>query len=212
MLVNFSELKKKINFPIKGVIHIGAGSGSELKSYIEEKVENIIMIEPEIKNFSKLFIRRILYDPFFKFKINLLKSIISDKNEKIKFNISNVSDCNSILELKKHSEYYPKIKKLNEKMLMSYTLNYLFQKKYNIRNYNFINIDIQGAELLAFKNADKILPHIEGIYTEINFEELYEGCGLSNELDEYLSKFKFKRIYTNTDLHNSWGDALYVKI
>ena len=57
------------------------------------------MIEPEIKNFSKLFIRRILYDPFFKFKINLLKSIISDKNEKVKFNISNVSDCNSILEL-----------------------------------------------------------------------------------------------------------------
>ncbi len=212
MLVNFSNLKKKINFPIKGVIHIGAGSGIELKFYIQGKVENIIMVEPEIKNFSKLFIRRILYDPFFKFKINLLKSIISDKNEKVKFNISNVSDCNSILELKKHSEYYPRIKKINEKMQMSYTLNYLFQNKYNISNYNFINIDIQGAELLAFKNADEILPYIDGIYTEINFEELYKGCGLSNELDEYLSRFEFKRIYTNTDLHKSWGDALYVKI
>ena len=141
-----------------------------------------------------------------------MKSIISDRNEKIKFNISNIADCNSILELKKHKDYYPHVKKLKEIILQSYTLNELFIKRYNIKNYNFINIDIQGAELLAFKSADNILSNIDGIYTEINFEELYDGCGLSNELDEYLARFNFKRIYTNTDLHDSWGDALYVKI
>lgn len=212
MLLNYSDLKKKINFEINGVIHIGAGSGAELKNYINDNIENILMIEPDQKSFFKLCVRRFLYDPTFKFNINLLKSIISDRNEKIKFNISNIADCNSILELKKHKDYYPHVKKLKEIILQSYTLNELFIKRYNIKNYNFINIDIQGAELLAFKSADNILSNIDGIYTEINFEELYDGCGLSNELDEYLARFNFKRIYTNTDLHDSWGDALYVKI
>ena len=212
MLLNYSDLKKKINFEINGVIHIGAGSGAEIKNYINDNIENILMIEPDQKSFFKLCVRRFLYDPTFKFNINLLKSIISDRNEKIKFNISNIADCNSILELKKHKDYYPHVKKLKEIILQSYTLNELFIKRYNIKNYNFINIDIQGAELLAFKSADNILSNIDGIYTEINFEELYDGCGLSNELDEYLARFNFKRIYTNTDLHDSWGDALYVKI
>lgn len=212
MLENYINLKKKINFKIIGVIHIGAGSGAELKNYINDNIQNILMIEPDQKSFFKLCVRRFLYDPFFKFNVSLLKSIISDKNKKVKFNVSNITDCNSILELKKHKDYYPHIKKIKEIILQSFTLNELFTKKYNIKKYNFINIDIQGAELLVFKNADKILPFIDGIYTEINFEELYEGCGLSSELDKYLSRFKFKRIYTNTDLHKSWGDALYIKI
>ena len=31
MLLEFEDLQKKINFDISGVIHIGAGSGAELK-------------------------------------------------------------------------------------------------------------------------------------------------------------------------------------
>ena len=51
MLLNYSDLKKKINFKINGVIHIGAGSGAELKNYINDNIENILMIEPDPKVF-----------------------------------------------------------------------------------------------------------------------------------------------------------------
>ena len=50
MLLNYSDLKK-INFKINGVIHIGAGSGAELKNYINDNIENILMIEPDPKVF-----------------------------------------------------------------------------------------------------------------------------------------------------------------
>lgn len=80
-----------------------------------------------------------------------------------------------------------------------------------LKTYNFINIDIQGAELLAFTGASEILKNIQGIYTKVNFKELYKNCALVHELDHYLLKFGFVRILTNNDMHSSWGDALYIK-
>ncbi len=76
--------------------------------------------------------------------------------------------------------------------------------------YDFINLDIQGAELKALKGADKILPYIKAIYTEVSTKELYKNCVLLPELDEFLEKNGFKRIIINMT-HNYWGDALYIK-
>ena len=33
MLLNISQIIKKLNFKINGIIHIGAGSGAELREY-----------------------------------------------------------------------------------------------------------------------------------------------------------------------------------
>ena len=56
-----------------------------------------------------------------------------------------------------------------------------------------------------------ILKNIDAIYTEINFEELYENCVLAKDLDNFLDNFKFKRVLTETPEHPTWGDALYLK-
>jgi len=71
--------------------------------------------------------------------------------------------------------------------LKTITLNSFYQK-YNIplNRFDFINLDIQGAELLALKGATAILPFIKAIYTEVNEKELYENCGLIDELDAFL--------------------------
>ena len=77
-------------------------------------------------------------------------------------------------------------------------------------HYNFLNLDIQGAELLALCGASKILPYIDYIYTEINEAELYEECCLAWELDSYLLSFGFKRAKTHMT-KDKWGDAFYIK-
>ena len=71
-------------------------------------------------------------------------------------------------------------------------------------------IFIPGAELKP-SSCTKILKKIDAIYTEINFEELYEDCVIAQELDDFLKKFNFKRVLTNTPQDPSWGDALYIK-
>ena len=37
MLIEINDLLKKLNFEIKGIIHIGAGSGAELRNYSKFK-------------------------------------------------------------------------------------------------------------------------------------------------------------------------------
>lgn len=90
-------------------------------------------------------------------------------------------------------------------------MNFLYEQN-NIPydKYDFMNLDIQGAELKAFMGADKILPHIKAIYTEVSTKELYNNCCLLEELDVFLEKYGFKRIAISMTQH-CWGDALYIK-
>ena len=73
-----------------------------------------------------------------------------------------------------------------------------------------INIDVQGYELEVFKGGSDFLNHIDYIISEVNREELYKGCAMINEVDEYLSNYNFKRVKTCWD-GGTWGDALYIK-
>ena len=78
--------------------------------------------------------------------------------------------------------------------------------------YNFINIDVQGYELEVFKGAEETLKHIDLILTEINKEEMYEGCALIGEMDEYMSERGFQRIATYWQQDGeTWGDGLYLR-
>jgi hypothetical protein len=87
----------------------------------------------------------------------------------------------------------------------------LSENSIDLNNYNFINIDIQGAELLALKSFGKLLDNFKYIYTEINTNNLYKDCALVSEIDEYLSKYGFIRVETSMT-EFEWGDALYIKL
>ena len=56
----------------------------------------------------------------------------------------------------------------------------------------------------------KYLVTCDYVYSEVNFEELYEGCGLMADIDSYLSQFGFSRI-TVAETRSGFGDALYAK-
>jgi hypothetical protein len=125
--------------------------------------------------------------------------------------ITNNKESSSIFNFGTHAIEHPQIFEIERRQLKSITLNTLFERN-NISydRYDFINIDIQGAELKALKGAMCILPHIKAIYAEVNEKMLYEGAGLLPELDEYLATFNFTRVITNMTQHG-WGDALYIK-
>lgn len=80
----------------------------------------------------------------------------------------------------------------------------------NLNNYNLLNIDVQGYELKVLKGAIKTLPYIKFIIAEVNRDEVYEGCPMVNEIDDFLKNFNFVNVYTYWQ-STSWGDALYVK-
>jgi FkbM family methyltransferase len=79
--------------------------------------------------------------------------------------------------------------------------------------YNILVMDLQGNELKALQGAEKdFLMNIDAIYTEINFDEMYEGCAMVDELDAYLMIYQFYRVETGANYNNQgWTDAFYIK-
>ncbi len=55
------------------------------------------------------------------------------------------------------------------------------------------------------------LKSVNAIYTQVNFQELYEGCALIGEIDDFLDSHDFQRVAVKTPFHPFYGDAFYLK-
>ena len=47
--------------------------------------------------------------------------------------------------------------------------------EYDCKDYNFINMDVQGYELEVLKGGTKVLEKVDYVYCEVNRDEVYEG-------------------------------------
>jgi len=202
MLISLHEIVKKYNVNFKGILHVGAHECEELHDYLKYlKVNKILWIEaiPEKVLFCRQKYKNILIE----------NAIVSDVEEKVRFNISNNGQSSSLLNLGLHSIFHPDVIYTHyfdsqTKLLKDIICNYDIE-------YNFLNFDIQGVELKALKGMEEYLNKVDYVYTEVNNDYVYQGCDLVNELDDYLSKFGLYRVETKwTDY--KWGDAFYIRL
>jgi FkbM family methyltransferase len=202
MLISLHDLVKKYNIHFKGVLHVGAHECEEIKDYeIYLSRSQILWIEalPRKVQYCKQLYPNVLIE----------NAVVSDVVEKVRFNVSNNGQSSSILDFGLHSIFHPHVHyvtcfEAETKMLKNILPNY------NI-NYNFLNLDIQGAELKALKGMEEYLPNVDYIYTEVNSDYVYKGCALISELDEYLLQFGLYRVQTKWCGDYRWGDAFYIR-
>lgn len=206
MLIKFNDIVNKYGKP-KGIIHIGAHLMEERNDYISNGLYNTIWIEANPKIYSK--IEFINHDNSKEMVFNYAISDID--NHIVKLNVTNNGQSSSILELAKHKIYHPSIFVTDEIKVKTKRMDTLInENNLKIENFNFLNIDIQGAELLALKSFGDLLQKIDFIYIEVNTDEIYTNCALMTEIDEYLLNFNFKRVETMLTEYK-WGDAFYKK-
>ncbi len=205
MLIKFNKIVNKYGKP-KGIIHIGAHLMEERSDYISQDLHNTVWIEanPNIYSNIKFINDESNYEKVFNFAI-------SDEDDKIyEFNITNNGQSSSILKLDKHKIHHPQIYVSEVINVFSKRMDtLLLENNININDYDFLNIDIQGAELLALKGFGNLLNNIKYIYTEVNTNSLYKDCALIDEIDNYLSDFGFERVEISMT-EFEWGDALYI--
>jgi FkbM family methyltransferase len=128
--------------------------------------------------------------------------------ENVLFKVANNGQSSSILDFGLHSQFHPHVHYIGSFECETQLLKNILPK-YNI-DYNFLNFDIQGAELKALKGMEEYLYKVDYLYTEINSDQVYKGCALINELDDYLKQFGLIRVETNwTEFR--WGDAFYIR-
>ena len=208
MLIPYSEIIKKYKLKIKNILHIGAHNGEEYEEYANNGCEKIVWIEAnpfKIKNLQF----RLLEDD----RNIIINSVVSDVDgNDVIFNITNNGESSSILKLGLHKNLFPDIVVNNKISLKTKTINTIFKENnLDMEEVDFINLDVQGAELLALKGIGNNINFVKAVYTEINTDYVYEGCALLSEIDNYLEKFNFYRAETKMWENHPWGDALYLK-
>jgi len=206
MLINFRELHPYFTFGSpKGVLHIGAHGAEELESYIENDVKTIAWVEANPMLAERLLNRTL---PHLGSTSHFFAAHELD-DQVVELNVANNGESSSILEFGTHSQEHPHVNYIGKVRVPAWTIDTFIESKGFDRNvFQFANIDIQGAELLALKGMQKQLRYLKYLYLEVNEKPLYQGCALIGEIDDYLSTFGFERKITSMTPHG-WGDAFY---
>lgn len=217
MLIDFRKLFPKHGINPKGVLHVGANVGEECEVYIELGLYKQVWIEA-----SPGIFRRLNTNVGKWAGVWTINACISDTDdEDVLFHISNNgSQSSSILELGTHKVAHPEVHYIADIPMKTKRIDSLFpysiysdamSPKITLDGLDFLNIDIQGAELKALRGMGDLLHQFKWAYLEVNKEELYKGCALVGEIDNYLLGFGFKRVETFWCGNTGWGDALYIK-
>lgn len=208
----FSENNIKVN----GVIHVGAHRGEEIYDYEKLGAKKIIWVEPNPDVFNELEIALSRAQASVESYGFCVAASDSDCKE-IDFYICYGPDagfmtgnkgCSSLLRPKgRFEEWYKETIKVETVKLDTL----IESNEFNYSDFQLLDMDAQGAELLVLKGAIKVLENIKYITTEVTWNNPdYIGNVMFDELIDYLNSLGFEHIETFE--HTScWGDALFIK-
>jgi len=202
MLISLHELVQKYNIQFKGILHVGAHECEELQEYEKYLSRNQILWIEALQD--KVDFCKNKYPD-----VQIENAVVSDQIETVKFNRSNNGQSSSILEFGLHKHFHPHVYYVSSCEVETKLLKNIICD-YNIE-YNFLNLDIQGAELKALKGMEEYLNKVDYIYTEVNSDYVYENCAIVTELDDYLKQFHLFRVETKWCENFRWGDAFYIR-
>lgn len=228
MMYLFKDLINKYNLKIKGIVHVGAHEGAETVNYVSENIQNVILIEANPYRFENLkksiqigrycvWCSPLKYEFFNEDHAKILKKYItynyaiSDISQGfLKFNLSNhdggVDSLFKINNFGVESSWID-YKHISQIEVPTTTLDFLIKNK---EEYNFLNIDVEGAELLVLKGSEELLKNIDYILLESQDAQRFDGSCLKNEIVNFLKKFKFSLV-EYFDTGKQWGDCFFIK-
>lgn len=203
MLLNFPQLVNKYSIKADGCIHVGAHHAQEHADYAHAGVRRFVYIEPCAAAFNMLKNKFGAHH-----HIQLFNYACGDvEGEQVMYTGSqNEGQSNSLLKMEKHLQIHPGITLSNTELV---TVKRLDSLGLAHKGYQLLVMDCQGFEGRVLKGATETLKQVNYVYTEVNKDEVYQGCTLVDELDQLL--YEFDRVETGQWVGNMWSDALYVR-
>lgn len=200
---DLKKILKKYQNKIDNLVHVGAHLGQEVPLYQSISTKKIYLFEPQkslfndlknsLKQFENIFVYNCGLGSQNKF-INLYKTK------------HNNGASSSVLKPHLHLNLHKNINFDEKEEIQIKRFDSL-----NIKNIDFLTIDVQGYELEVLRGFGKLLENLNFIYTEINKDFLYENNVLIKELDIFLESKNFIRLKTFWDPYLPYGDAFFVK-
>jgi FkbM family methyltransferase len=207
MLIDLLQLREKYGIYPKAILHVGAHRAEEYPLYKSLGADTIYWVEANKSlAYDLKLAEHVCKNPSNK----VFCEVVGERDEDtVTFHTSNNNQSSSILELGEHSSLFPDVVYTSAEKRQTKTISSILAEVESPK-IDLLNLDIQGAELLALKGF-KELASVQFIYTEINSREVYKGCALVDQIDEYLAPLGFIRAETVFWENHPWGDALYVR-
>ncbi|QFZ92694.2 FkbM family methyltransferase [Synechococcus elongatus] len=202
-------LLRFISSSIRGIIHVGAHEAQEVTEYVSQGITHVIWIEanPAMHSFIRAKIQP------WQETMHLGTFAASDKTGGVAYlNLANNQQSSSLLAFGTHSIQHPHITYVGKvEVDLKRIDDWILESKLDSSVYNAANIDVQGYELSVLKGMTSHLAKIVALECEINLDEVYVDCTKLQELDHFLSGYRFRRVYTSLAKGSSYGNALYVQ-
>lgn len=209
MLMSFPELVDKHELHLRGVLHVGAHLAEEAELYnaVDDLDENHVWWVEANPAVLETIDRNLVRFP----RQHLIHALVyNEDGVELDFNVTNYDGMSSsILEFGTHTSFSPDTFFVDKIKLTSRTIDSIVSQHGLAGRFNFLNMDLQGAELLALQGATGTLDFVDYVLTEVNKAEVYVGCAQVEQLDEHLHAFDRVETYWVGD--QGWGDALYVR-
>jgi FkbM family methyltransferase len=205
MLIPVSDLVRFWNVLPKGILHVGAHLAEEKDSYEENNWTENGTIWVEAQPLLAINLKATL-DPK---KNRVIEAVVWSEDDKdFKLNMASNSASTSLLEFGTHSTTYPSISMVDSIDVKTARLDSLLTHE---DLFDFVNIDIQGAELQALIGMGDLLDQCKWVYLEVNKIQVYKDCAIVGDIDKYLETQGFRRVHTLWIRGAGWGDALYAR-
>jgi len=184
----------------KGVIHAGGHHGEEIPVYDEVGVQQVVWFEAEPDAFKIL--KTNVGDRKGHHCINVL---LTDGNEsgKRKFYRNRIGEkgeqraYSSIFQLDRTHPFsvIPRIKTFAEiEMETSSIANEMKKLKLPPEEFDYLSVNVQGAELLVLQGMNEYLDSIRWIFCDVEIKQSrYVGAPLDHEIESWLKRKGFKR-------------------
>lgn len=202
MFFSMEELHRFWGVNPMNILHVGAHKAEEFNEYNYVSFKHLYWVEAQDELAERL---TNMLDPNTNTVIKA--AAWSQDGLELEFRVANNSESSSLYHFGTHQKSYPNIKFERTQIVVTRKLDSIFPVTTNI---DFINLDIQGAELQALKGFEKGLLAVKWIYCEVNSRPVYKEAPVIKDIDEYLSNFGFVRKSVRWWKRDGWGDALYI--
>ncbi len=198
----------------RGVVHVGAHQGEEFAAYTRHGIRRIVAVEANPR--WAAFLRERSPD------IDVIEAAVSDRDGQAELLIhtsrSGSEEPASLLPLGEFGDIVPSLRTDRSETVRAVRLDTLYADG-ELAGCDFLNIDIQGAELQALQGAELFLREACAVLTETNVIEMYAGGATEAEIDSFLTARGFSlalrvhhELYRGEHNFPAWGESLYVRL
>jgi FkbM family methyltransferase len=126
-------------------------------------------------------------------RFRILGLALSDREETRRFFITQADGCSSLLQ--PPDVFLESFEVMSEDLVTTTTLDKLVEAE-QIGTIDLLKLDLQGAEMLALRGAEKALGNTKNVLLELNLRRVYKDSATTNEITEFLAErgFRFAKI------------------